>query len=191
MEDYIRRCDIYCKTKNNRHKLYGLLQSPEVPEKAWQSIALDFITGLPESEEPLTETRYDSIMVINDRLTKYAYMIPFLKKGQRKRIGLHIHEIYPVLTRNTRRNHIGQRQIVYIRILAIPHGFIGNQVQAINGILSANGRSNRKNKPNNGTILTVLCQPSARQLGRITTNGIVRFQQQHSSHRNITILCEL
>ena len=81
VEEYIRRCDICCKTKNDRHKPYGLLQSPEVPEKAWQSIALDFVTGLPESEEPLTETRYDSIMVVNDRLTKYAYMIPFLKKA--------------------------------------------------------------------------------------------------------------
>ena len=55
------------------------MQSPKAPEGPWKSIALDFITKLPKSEEPLTRIKYDSILVINDRLTKYAYFLPYLE----------------------------------------------------------------------------------------------------------------
>jgi hypothetical protein len=46
-------------------------------DQAWASIALDFITKLPESKEPLTGAVFDSIMVINDRLTKFIYLTPY------------------------------------------------------------------------------------------------------------------
>ena len=39
---------------------------------------MDFIIGLPPSEEPLTGTKYDSILVLVDRLTKYCYFVPHL-----------------------------------------------------------------------------------------------------------------
>jgi hypothetical protein len=45
--------------------------------EAWLSIALDFIIKLPLSKEPLTGVSYDSILVIVDRLTKYAHLIPY------------------------------------------------------------------------------------------------------------------
>ena len=32
VEDYIRNCDICAKTKNVRHRPYGLLQLPAMPE---------------------------------------------------------------------------------------------------------------------------------------------------------------
>ena len=37
---------------------------------------MDFITKLPKSKDPITEISYDAIMVIVDKLTKYAHMIP-------------------------------------------------------------------------------------------------------------------
>jgi hypothetical protein len=46
-------------------------------DQAWASIALDFITKLPESKEPLTGAVFDSIMVINDRLTKFIHLTPY------------------------------------------------------------------------------------------------------------------
>lgn len=38
---------------------------------------MDFITKLPKSKESMTETIYDAIMVIVDKLTKYAYFLPY------------------------------------------------------------------------------------------------------------------
>jgi hypothetical protein len=42
-----------------------------VPEWKWEEIAMDFIMGLPR-----TQSGYDSIWVIVDRLTKVAHIIP-------------------------------------------------------------------------------------------------------------------
>ena len=41
---------------------------------------MDFITKLPKSKDPTTTEVYDAIMVIVDRLTKYAIMLPFKEK---------------------------------------------------------------------------------------------------------------
>jgi transposase InsO family protein len=38
---------------------------------------MDFIVKLPPSKEPMTSTIYDSIWVVVDKLTKYAYFIPY------------------------------------------------------------------------------------------------------------------
>ena len=54
-----------------------MLQTPTVPDGAWEKIAADFIVKLPPSKEPLTGVTYDSIIVIVDLLTKYAHMIPY------------------------------------------------------------------------------------------------------------------
>jgi hypothetical protein len=42
-------------------------------------VALDFVIKLPLSKEPIIGVIYDSIIVVTDRLTKYAYFIPYLK----------------------------------------------------------------------------------------------------------------
>jgi hypothetical protein len=49
----------------------GFLQQLQVPEWKWEEIAMDFIVGLPR-----TQSGYDSIWVIVDRLTKVAHFIP-------------------------------------------------------------------------------------------------------------------
>ena len=77
VKEYIQQCDTCKKTKHERHRPYGLLQEPEIPDKAWSTIALDFIVKLPKSKEPLTGVEFDTILVINDILTKYAYFIPY------------------------------------------------------------------------------------------------------------------
>jgi hypothetical protein len=48
-----------------------LLQPLHVPEWKWETISLDFITGLPR-----TQKHNDSIMVVIDNLSKYAHIIP-------------------------------------------------------------------------------------------------------------------
>ena len=66
---YVKNCDICQRSKVVRHAPYGMLQPNEVPDQPWKSIAMDFITDLPVSEE------YDTILVVIDRLTKMSHFI--------------------------------------------------------------------------------------------------------------------
>ena len=77
VENRVTRCDVCIRTKHARHKPYGEMKTPSFPSQAWKSIAWDFIVKLPKSKERLTGTVYDTILVINDRLTKLAYFLPY------------------------------------------------------------------------------------------------------------------
>jgi hypothetical protein len=77
VEKVVSECDLCNKSKASRHAPYGLLQPPPVPGKAWGSVAFDFIVKLPASKEPMTKATFDSIWVVTDRLTKYAYFVPY------------------------------------------------------------------------------------------------------------------
>ena len=77
VEEVIGNCDTCIRNKSSRHAPYGLMKSPDTPARAWKSIALDFITELPLSTDPTTGIEYDAILIITDRLTKYAYFLPW------------------------------------------------------------------------------------------------------------------
>ncbi|SOV01386.1 uncharacterized protein UDID_17645 [Ustilago sp. UG-2017a] len=68
--DYVASCPVCARYKAPRHRPYGLLQPLATPDRPWGSISLDFIEGLPPSRN------YDSILVIVDRLTKFAILAP-------------------------------------------------------------------------------------------------------------------
>ena len=67
---YVKNCDMCQRSKVVRHAPYGMLQSKEVPDQPWKSIAMDFITHLPNSDG------YDTILVIIDGLSKMSIFIP-------------------------------------------------------------------------------------------------------------------
>jgi len=77
----IHECDVCNKAKASRHLPYGELQPISPPARAWETVALDFIVKLPLSIEPMTKARFDSIMVVTDKLTKYAYFIPYMESS--------------------------------------------------------------------------------------------------------------
>jgi hypothetical protein len=77
VEKYINTCDLCWKSKSQRHAPYGQLQPMSTPEVPWETIAWDFVVKLPKSKEPLSNAIYDSIWVICDKLTKWAYFIPY------------------------------------------------------------------------------------------------------------------
>ena len=45
---------------------------------------MDFIVKLPLSKNTITDIKYDSILMVIDRLTKYAHFIPWKEKGNAK-----------------------------------------------------------------------------------------------------------
>lgn len=67
---FIERCSI-CKQAKSEHTKYpGLLQPLDVPDQAWQVVTLDFVEGLPRSGG------YNCILVVVDKLTRYAHFLP-------------------------------------------------------------------------------------------------------------------
>nr|GEY56099.1 reverse transcriptase domain-containing protein [Tanacetum cinerariifolium] len=86
---YVRKCLTYTKVKAKHQRPSGLLQQPEIPVWKWERIIMDFITKLPR-----TQTGYDSIWVIVDRLTKSAHFIPVNEKFKTKKLArLYLKEI--------------------------------------------------------------------------------------------------
>jgi hypothetical protein len=67
--DYVRTCDPCQKIKHDRGAGSGYLQPLEIPTSPFDHISLDFITGLPLSQGK------DAILVVVDKLTKYAHFI--------------------------------------------------------------------------------------------------------------------
>jgi Integrase zinc binding domain/Integrase core domain len=68
--DYVKSCTTCAKSKAKRHKPYGLLHQLPVPLRPWESISMDFIEQLPDSEG------FTAILVVVDRFTKQGLFIP-------------------------------------------------------------------------------------------------------------------
>jgi hypothetical protein len=71
VSDYIARCMECQKAKAEHMHPTGLLQPLSIPEKKWEVITMDFITGLPRMNK-----QHNSIMVVFDKLTKDAHFVP-------------------------------------------------------------------------------------------------------------------
>ena len=48
---------------------------------------MDFITKLPKSKEPMTKVTYDSILMETCKLTKEAYLIPYMEASNAKELA--------------------------------------------------------------------------------------------------------
>jgi len=64
---YVAHCDLCLCTKVQRCLHIGELQPLLIPEEHWNTISMDFISELPESEG------YDSIMAVIDSVGKRAH----------------------------------------------------------------------------------------------------------------------
>eukprot|EP00253_Pinus_taeda_P007798 PITA_07798 len=69
--EYLARCLECQQIKEEHQHPAGLLQPLPIPEWKWETISMDFITGLPQ-----TRKNHDSIMVVVDKLSKVAHFIP-------------------------------------------------------------------------------------------------------------------
>ena len=66
---YVQTCDPCQKIKHNRGAGVGFLQPLEIPTNPFEDISLNLITGLP------TSNHKDAILVVIDKLMKYAHFI--------------------------------------------------------------------------------------------------------------------
>jgi hypothetical protein len=64
---FVAECLVFQQNKVETVNTPGLLQPLSIPSQHWEEVSMDFITGLPKSEEKSV------IMVIVDILTKYAH----------------------------------------------------------------------------------------------------------------------
>ena len=69
IKKYISTCDICQKTKPRCHAPIGMLQPSPIPSQPFEVVTMDFIPELPECEG------YDNVLVIVDKLKKYAIFI--------------------------------------------------------------------------------------------------------------------
>jgi hypothetical protein len=69
--DYLAKCLECQQVKAEHQHPVGLLQPLPIPEWKWETISMDFITGLPKSTK-----KNDAIMVVVDKLSKVAHFIP-------------------------------------------------------------------------------------------------------------------
>ena len=64
---HVRECSICQQNKIENTHPARLLQPLPIPEQKWESISMDFITGLPKVQGR------DCLYVVVDRLTKFAH----------------------------------------------------------------------------------------------------------------------
>jgi hypothetical protein len=66
----VAQCPV-CQISKTEHVSYpGLLQPLPIPDQKWSDISLDFVEGLPKSRGKYV------ILLVVDRLTKYAHFLP-------------------------------------------------------------------------------------------------------------------
>jgi hypothetical protein len=70
VESFVKNCSVCQQSKHSNTHPMGLLQPLPIPEGAWRDLTMDFIEGLPKSQG------FSVILVLVDRLTKYAHFMP-------------------------------------------------------------------------------------------------------------------
>ena len=70
VQQFVRQCSTCQRAKTERVSPAGLLQPLPIPKRPWAVVSLDFIEGLPKSGGD------DVILVVEDKLSKYAHFIP-------------------------------------------------------------------------------------------------------------------
>ena len=75
------------------YTLYRYIQYIKIADYLQQNIIINFIIKLPKSEDISTRIKYNSILVIVDKFTKYTHLIFYKKESTTKQM------IYVVLDR--------------------------------------------------------------------------------------------
>ena len=64
-------CEV-CQEEKSVHRLpAGLLEPLALPEQKWANVSMDFIMGLPK-----TDNGFDGFLIVVDRATKMVHLVP-------------------------------------------------------------------------------------------------------------------
>ncbi|CAH9139323.1 unnamed protein product [Cuscuta epithymum] len=72
IKQYVQQCEVCQRNKYQTLSPAGLLHPLPIPDHIWTYLSMDFIGGLPRAQGK------DTIMVMVDRLTKFAHFIAFI-----------------------------------------------------------------------------------------------------------------
>ena len=75
VECYVSKCQDYQLNKYIIYTLYRYVQYVKITNYLWQNIIMDFIVKLPKSKDISIGVKYNSILVVVDKLIKYAHLI--------------------------------------------------------------------------------------------------------------------
>jgi len=74
VKKFVSACQTCQAMKADTRPTAGVYRPVDVPDRPWESVGMDFITGLPTSVEG-----FDSILTVVDRFSKMAHFIPTVK----------------------------------------------------------------------------------------------------------------
>lgn len=77
VKNHVKTCQVCQENRTPRHKPYGMLERVAQPTRPFETISLDFITGLPPSR--WRNKVYNAILVVVDLYTKFCFYIPCTK----------------------------------------------------------------------------------------------------------------
>ncbi|MBW0495772.1 hypothetical protein O181_035487 [Austropuccinia psidii MF-1] len=76
LSEYIKTCERLQKANRKHGKGYGLLQNIEKPRHPWETINMDWVTGLV----PAGKENFNACLVIADRYSKSVRWLPCNKE---------------------------------------------------------------------------------------------------------------
>jgi len=75
IRNVIGKYNIYIWNKTNKYILYKLIKSFNILSRTWKLIALNFIIKLFLFTDLITKIKYNAIIIIINKFTKYVYFI--------------------------------------------------------------------------------------------------------------------
>jgi hypothetical protein len=81
--EYVTTCPTCIVSKYTNQHPAGLLQPIPLPDRRWQQVTMDFVSGIPTT----SNHSYNMIMVVVDRLSKYAHFVPCYTTNSAKDIA--------------------------------------------------------------------------------------------------------
>jgi hypothetical protein len=113
VREIVSKYNIYIRNKASCYTLYKIIQSPDILKTPWTSIILDFVVKLLLSRDLITGVKYDFILVVIDRLTKYIYIILYLEASTAEDLA-YIFLRVVVTNHNTLEEMISDRDKLFI-----------------------------------------------------------------------------
>src|SRR3954462_1650204 len=130
----------------------GLLQPLQIPEWKWDSVGMDFITGLPTSSRG-----NDSIWLIVDKLSKFAHFLPVKTTYQSLKLAeLYIARIISLHV-SPQEHRIGLRNSVYLEILEESPRRFRNPTRFQHSLSSSDRWTNTARKSNTRRHVESMC----------------------------------